>query len=167
MGSCQHTVIAQGAGITVRRLWVISHLYVCYGEEFNHLAAAASSSSLCFEMRPRNKATSIIKEFSWDRDHSHNSVRTTFSPLMFASVTSHGHSLNYTPKSILSLFYLSLLICLSHESNISDPFPFMSQPHSPPHLAFLHISFPPFSRPSLSFISSASRLTPSTPSACD
>ena len=68
----------------VCRGWYPTCLSVpCNGEESNHLATASSSSSFCLEieLRPRNKATSIIKGVSGERDHSPNSVRTTSSLL--------------------------------------------------------------------------------------
>lgn len=123
------------------------------GEESNHLATASSSSSLCLEIerRPRNKATSIIKGFSGD--HSHNSVRTTSSPLMLPYFTSGGHILNHehlNPLSSLSGCFLLICPSLSFNMNQTSLFLFLFHPTvtSPSHFTFLHISPPSLPAPS-------------------
>lgn len=120
-------------------------------EQSNHLTMASSSSSLCLEIEQRlsNKATSIIKAFSREQDHSHYSVsiQLTDVTLLYLKQT-HKHitilcDLSYFPAN-LSFHVFQL------ESNNLIPLFLSSHSHfSPSPPSYL---FPFFFKPSLSFL---------------
>lgn len=146
--SCQHRVIAQGIGTESCLLWVIPvSACCCNREESNHLAAASSSSSsLCLEieLRQRNKATSIIKGFSWERHYIHNSVRATSSSVMLPYFTSDRHNLNLILANncvwFLPSLFCSLFSSIKHSLSTSQTIT--------SHLSLLHIFTPIPSLPS-------------------
>lgn len=114
----------------------------CNGEESNHLATASSSFCLEIELRPRNKATSIIKGVSGEQDHSPNSVRTTSSLLKLPYCTSDRHILDHKHLNPPSC----LLMCPSLSFNVIQTLFYLF--HLTFHLPLLHIFHPFLPAPS-------------------